>query len=151
MPPTVDCQVCSLAPAKYKCPKCNTEYCSLSCFKQHKEADCQTKTIEAHVTSSSADQQEQEVVDTLAEPQSPFDKVLQDDAIKYYLKFPALKFHLKSLADILSEPQISGENDPYGRRQVALKKLAQLRQGGREENELVEEFVSRVIECMENK
>ncbi|XP_073258305.1 zinc finger HIT domain-containing protein 3-like isoform X3 [Porites lutea] len=31
------CEVCTSAAHKYKCPSCHTKYCSLSCFKTHKE------------------------------------------------------------------------------------------------------------------
>ena len=32
------CEVCTTEPSKYRCPKCNTEYCSLACFKTHKSS-----------------------------------------------------------------------------------------------------------------
>mmetsp|Transcript_41750 Transcript_41750/g.61532 ORF Transcript_41750/g.61532 Transcript_41750/m.61532 type:complete len:230 (+) Transcript_41750:73-762(+) len=32
------CEVCQKEPSKYKCPKCMTPYCSLPCFKKHKDA-----------------------------------------------------------------------------------------------------------------
>ncbi|KAF4378130.1 hypothetical protein F8388_009060 [Cannabis sativa] len=34
------CQVCNEAVSKYKCPSCLTPYCSLICFKKHKEIPC---------------------------------------------------------------------------------------------------------------
>ncbi|XP_022157884.1 zinc finger HIT domain-containing protein 3 isoform X1 [Momordica charantia] len=34
------CQVCNEAPSKYKCPLCLAPYCSLVCFKKHKEVPC---------------------------------------------------------------------------------------------------------------
>lgn len=36
------CEVCSTVESKYKCPKCSTRYCSLECFKAHKNdsGDC---------------------------------------------------------------------------------------------------------------
>jgi len=34
------CQVCDNAPSKYKCPTCFIPYCSLMCFKKHKEVPC---------------------------------------------------------------------------------------------------------------
>ncbi|XP_054801875.1 uncharacterized protein LOC129305801 [Prosopis cineraria] len=34
------CQVCDEAQSKYKCPSCYTPYCSLACFKKHKEIPC---------------------------------------------------------------------------------------------------------------
>lgn len=36
------CEVCSIIESKYKCPKCSIRYCSLECFKAHKNdsGDC---------------------------------------------------------------------------------------------------------------
>ncbi|KAI9257623.1 hypothetical protein BY458DRAFT_535227 [Sporodiniella umbellata] len=33
----VACEVCNNAESKYKCPKCKLQYCSLVCFKNHKD------------------------------------------------------------------------------------------------------------------
>lgn len=41
------CQVCNEAPSKYKCPQCLAPYCSLVCFKKHKEVPCVTKPVSA--------------------------------------------------------------------------------------------------------
>ncbi|KAL9228304.1 hypothetical protein vseg_003898 [Gypsophila vaccaria] len=34
------CMVCSEAKSKYKCPTCVIPYCSLACYKKHKETPC---------------------------------------------------------------------------------------------------------------
>ncbi|KAK4418469.1 Zinc finger HIT domain-containing protein 3 [Sesamum alatum] len=34
------CEVCEEAQSKYKCPSCLIPYCSLACFKKHKEIPC---------------------------------------------------------------------------------------------------------------
>ena len=34
------CAVCTEAPSKYKCPNCKIVYCSLICYKNHKEVPC---------------------------------------------------------------------------------------------------------------
>ncbi|XP_057455425.1 uncharacterized protein LOC130746727 [Lotus japonicus] len=34
------CQVCNQVQSKYKCPSCYLPYCSLVCFKKHKEFPC---------------------------------------------------------------------------------------------------------------
>ncbi|XAR61007.1 hypothetical protein NMG60_11034578 [Bertholletia excelsa] len=34
------CRVCDEAQSKYKCPTCLVPYCSLVCFKKHKEIPC---------------------------------------------------------------------------------------------------------------
>ncbi|XP_047309224.1 uncharacterized zinc-finger protein C4F10.19c [Impatiens glandulifera] len=38
------CEVCNDANSKYKCPSCLTPYCSLVCYKKHKEIPCETTT-----------------------------------------------------------------------------------------------------------
>eukprot|EP00123_Amoebidium_parasiticum_P005282 comp16517_c0_seq1/m.14538 comp16517_c0_seq1/g.14538 ORF comp16517_c0_seq1/g.14538 comp16517_c0_seq1/m.14538 type:complete len:183 (-) comp16517_c0_seq1:143-691(-) len=40
MAPVVECGVCNTNPSKYKCPKCVLRYCSIACFKIHKETPC---------------------------------------------------------------------------------------------------------------
>ena len=40
---TVVCSVCREGERRYKCPVCVAPYCSLTCYKSHKEI-CQTKT-----------------------------------------------------------------------------------------------------------
>ncbi|PIN19444.1 putative MYND Zn-finger protein/hormone receptor interactor [Handroanthus impetiginosus] len=37
---TKKCEVCEEAQSKYKCPTCLIPYCSLACFKKHKEIPC---------------------------------------------------------------------------------------------------------------
>ncbi|XP_022771399.1 zinc finger HIT domain-containing protein 3 isoform X2 [Durio zibethinus] len=38
--PSRQCQVCNQSQSKYKCPSCLVPYCSLACFKRHKETPC---------------------------------------------------------------------------------------------------------------
>ncbi|XP_058197675.1 uncharacterized protein LOC131313403 isoform X2 [Rhododendron vialii] len=40
MGPRKKCGVCDEAESKYKCPNCLVPYCSLVCFKKHKEVPC---------------------------------------------------------------------------------------------------------------
>lgn len=48
------CNVCNINDSRYKCPKCTVNYCSLSCFKLHKQENCQSKTKPAlHETNVS--------------------------------------------------------------------------------------------------
>uniref|UniRef100_A0A0E0N4H5 HIT-type domain-containing protein n=1 Tax=Oryza rufipogon TaxID=4529 RepID=A0A0E0N4H5_ORYRU len=51
------CDVCKEAPSKYKCPACRTPYCSVACFKNHKDKFCQ-KTIPLEEVSKSSLQEE---------------------------------------------------------------------------------------------
>ncbi|KAG2240108.1 hypothetical protein Bca52824_091110 [Brassica carinata] len=34
------CEICEKVVSKYKCPSCLVPYCSLGCFKKHKETPC---------------------------------------------------------------------------------------------------------------
>lgn len=41
------CAICTNDSSKYKCPKCKISYCSLSCFKKHKDSpECESLPIE---------------------------------------------------------------------------------------------------------
>merc|ERR1711977_155910 len=35
------CEVCNEQDSKYKCPKCRTSYCSVVCYKLHKDSSCE--------------------------------------------------------------------------------------------------------------
>ncbi|CAH8322377.1 unnamed protein product [Eruca vesicaria subsp. sativa] len=37
---TSTCEICEKVVSKYKCPSCLVPYCSLGCFKKHKETPC---------------------------------------------------------------------------------------------------------------
>lgn len=81
---------------------------------------------------------------------SPFDKILQDETIQDYLKYPSLRMHLTTVAKLLRDPKFANEMTIEGRKDIALKKIRGLRVGGREENELVEEFINRFLELSQN-
>ncbi|KAF9527387.1 hypothetical protein CPB83DRAFT_856459 [Crepidotus variabilis] len=38
----ISCQICEEQPHKYTCPQCLVVYCSLTCYKKHKESSCST-------------------------------------------------------------------------------------------------------------
>ncbi|CAO2182456.1 unnamed protein product [Urochloa humidicola] len=46
------CSVCKEAPSKYKCPSCRTPYCSVTCFKKHKEESCQKTLLQEEISKS---------------------------------------------------------------------------------------------------
>ncbi len=37
-----ECEICCVAAAKYKCPRCESRTCSLACVKQHKNTSGQS-------------------------------------------------------------------------------------------------------------
>ncbi|KAJ9169714.1 hypothetical protein P3X46_017873 [Hevea brasiliensis] len=67
------CQVCNEAKSKYKCPSCLAPYCSLGCFKKHKETPC-AKPVSAEEKST-------------ADPELTVERSLKvDDASEVLLK-----------------------------------------------------------------
>ena len=137
------CQICSKSESKYKCPTCKIAYCSLACYKSEAHKHEETKSseppaIEPPNSSSSS-----------SEPMTKFDKYIQDDQIKYLLKQPALQFHLLSILTILQDGFINNLNQEQ-KLEVMNLKLNDLRKGGVEQNELVEEFVQRVLKLNDN-
>lgn len=141
------CQVCNKEAAKYKCPGCSTAYCSLVCFKSHKtEKPCSGKR---EITEPVKAVESQSKVPETGLDSSKFDILLRDEKIMYFLRQDSLKIHLKTIFEILKNPTLSGEHSTEMRREVALKRLKELRIGGEEQNELVEEFASRVLELLE--
>ncbi|RYR25327.1 hypothetical protein Ahy_B02g059029 [Arachis hypogaea] len=46
------CQVCNEAQSKYKCPSCYVPYCSLACFKNHKEFPCEKPSAQEDKTTA---------------------------------------------------------------------------------------------------
>ncbi|GMN50383.1 hypothetical protein TIFTF001_019534 [Ficus carica] len=53
MGPNKQCRVCNQAVSKYKCPSCLSPYCSLICFKKHKEIPCSTPVASEQKQKSS--------------------------------------------------------------------------------------------------
>lgn len=150
---TMICGICDENEAKYRCPKCNVHYCSLGCFKGPKHVHTESEKLvqnnaiktDANPEKSSTTNNESSLnVDLYA-------RIVSDAQILSMLKFKSLQFHLSVILKILDDPQVSREQTSAGRREVANAKLTQLREGGSEENELVEDFVARVLELMNKK
>lgn len=117
----------------------------MACFKVHKPA-CTPKDSgkESSQVEQTPEKGEQEAKEPVSDG-SGYEKLINDDIIKSMLRYPALKVHLNTVYTLLTDSQVSGEMTDDGRRTVALKKLRELRKGGREENELVEDFITRIL------
>lgn len=137
--------MCESAPAKYKCPTCSIPYCSLTCFKSEKHQ---------HVTTPHPPRDDElpsetgNAVDTQSAP-SLFQSIADDAVIRQLLSYKSLQVHLATLLNIMHDSSITNEAMAENRRELANLRLCDLRMGGAEKNELVEEFVSRVIELSE--
>lgn len=137
------CGICKEIEAKYRCPKCNVHYCSIGCFKGPNHIHTEN---EKPVQKNANDEKSIE-----NNSSDLYARIASDTQIQSMLKFKSLQFHLSVILKILDDPQVSGEQTSAGRREVANAKLTQLREGGVEENELVEDFVTRVLEMMEER
>jgi hypothetical protein len=95
------CGVCETNPSKYKCPSCRLSYCSVACYKKHKEIPCQTqeKLPVADIKTS-----------LIGQEQRPKDEVIADDileSIKFLSHQDLSKLDESSfLAQQLSDPCI---------------------------------------------
>lgn len=143
------CGICQVEQSKYKCPKCSIAYCSLTCYKSESHTHDNLPTV-TDTTSQPPQQQQQTTTTTTTTPgDDKFLKLLQDDQIKYLLNQPSLQFHLLSIIKILIDPTFTPKNSNIEQKlDIANLKLNDLRIGGIEQNELVEEFVQRCLELM---
>ncbi|RLP64721.1 hypothetical protein L150_03475 [Candida albicans Ca529L] len=148
------CGICQVEQSKYKCPKCSIAYCSLTCYKSESHTHDNLPTV-TDTTSQpppqqqQQSQQQQQQTTTTTPGDDRFSKLLQDDQIKYLLNQPSLQFHLLSIIKILIDPTFTPKNSNIEQKlDIANLKLNDLRIGGIEQNELVEEFVQRCLELM---
>lgn len=152
------CSFCNENVAKYKCPKCAVAYCSLGCFKSesHREMDLKVAHVK-DIHQKPKDETYDEVVNSNRE-QSPtnriFQKIAQDPKIRAMLKYNSLQLHLLTLIKILDDPTLFKSTNEQiftteNKHAMMNLKLNDLRAGGIEQNELVEEFILRVAELYE--
>ncbi|XP_076024670.1 zinc finger HIT domain-containing protein 3 [Genypterus blacodes] len=93
------CSVCSEQTPKYRCPVCKIRYCSLDCYKRHKDT-----CLPVHQSASSVREEAKAAVST--EPWS-VDDLLQDDVIdKVSLEKLQLLGQSKELRDLLCNPHL---------------------------------------------
>lgn len=130
-----DCTICKQQPAKYKCPTCSIDYCSLGCYKSKDHTHVPQAEVEKVTTTNSVDKSEI----------NPLERIMNDLQIQSMLKYKALQIHLNSIIQILKDVSLTNEYQASTRREIANMKLCNLRVGGVEENELVEDFIQRIL------
>lgn len=160
------CSVCHESQAKYKCPKCSIDYCSLACFKSpnHQHLDVVTTdgtgantnttntTTTTNITTSTATITNNTTSGVISAssasstlPQTLFPLIVEDPVIKSLLGYKSLQVHLAVILRLLSESSLTNEPLAENRREIANLRLCDLRTNGSEENALVEEFIQRVL------
>lgn len=132
--------MCLKEQAKYRCPKCPVKYCSLVCFKSPSHSH---DVVEETTAPQGYEKSGEPVKDD--EP-TINQKIANDPVIQSLLKYKSLQVHIAVIIKLLTDSSITNEPLAENRREIANMRLCDLRMGGAEENELVEEFVSRVIE-----
>ncbi|BFU20705.1 HIT zinc finger protein [Entamoeba histolytica HM-3:IMSS] len=76
------CQICTSNKAKYKCPKCLTPYCTVSCFKKHK-SQCKEEIKKSEpILPKRKDKKTNYLSDTIKE------KILEDKRLLEILQIP---------------------------------------------------------------
>lgn len=70
---------------------------------------------------------------------------MKDPQIQSMLRFKSLQVHMNAVVRILQDPSLTNEHQAMNRREIANMKLCNLRVGGLEENELVEDFIKRFL------
>ncbi|KAF9912530.1 hypothetical protein BX616_010319 [Lobosporangium transversale] len=90
------CGVCNTEPSKYKCPVCTLPYCSLVCYKKHKETPCEKpiptpepETIPVPPVAPVPDYLKEEPVALLNEER--LERIAQSNKVKEMLQNPGLR------------------------------------------------------------
>ncbi|KAL8488302.1 hypothetical protein ACS0TY_024091 [Phlomoides rotata] len=115
------CEVCEDAHSKYKCPTCLIAYCSLPCFKKHKEIPCQkVEPIkeEKACPSSTKNDDKPSYVDEESEvlQESQLQSVASCNEIRSLVKNEKLQklvYNIDSSADPESELDKAMEEEPF--------------------------------------
>lgn len=147
----VTCAVCAENESKYTCPKCKCRYCSLKCFRSQKHVDMDNASVAATVDVK---QQEQEKVqannvenEDISDPM--IKTLVSDRTFQSYIASPVIQFHVMTILEIINNVSLTNEYSKDGRYEIASRKLNNLRQGGVEENEYVDEFVQWLVTWLE--
>ena len=110
------CVVCQEASNKYKCPKCKAIYCSVKCYKVHKEQDCQRGTPgqsnSSDAPDTNIDTEEKVMVDedlpkVLSTQQ--LNKLSSSSYIKSTLKSKRLREHVVAIDSIVNSNERRNE------------------------------------------
>ncbi|KAL4558600.1 hypothetical protein LXL04_036801 [Taraxacum kok-saghyz] len=120
-PPKKGCKVCEKAESKYKCPACFIPYCSLICFKKHKETPCDKPVpvpeIDTSIAISTIDVDRPCYIDDDEDvlPQSQLECIASSNEIRDALKDEDLQ---KLIRDIDSSADARTELDKAMEQQV---------------------------------
>lgn len=143
------CTICNEKEYKYTCPKCKCRYCSLACFKSLKHVELDENLFQKSEVNEKKDNNEsnEEEPTTIKDPM--LQELVNDRKFKEYIASPVLQYHILTILEILDNVSLTNEYSKDGRLEIASRKLNNLRYGGMEENQFVNEFISWLINWME--
>ncbi|VBB83182.1 Conserved hypothetical protein [Yarrowia lipolytica] len=153
--------------SKYTCPKCQSRYCSLVCYKkqehhnkhevrEEKDTDTKEKSVNnteksGAVSETTTQEPNHDTTGSSTPKLSIYDPLIKDEVIQKLLSYQSTKTHLKHIATLLKDSKLSRESTEEGRMEIANLGLLELRAGGENENEAIEEFCQRALDLMEDK
>ncbi|CAH8847968.1 unnamed protein product [Trichobilharzia szidati] len=104
------CIICTTETSKYKCPVCISPYCSLVCYKAHKQNGCEKKNCTPNVVQTLVEPEDDDMIDYV--PRKVLKRLKDSDRIRELLKNP----HLRSLLRFLNET-----DKPYSAMENAMR------------------------------
>ncbi|KAL6942097.1 hypothetical protein ACO0QE_003263 [Hanseniaspora vineae] len=152
----MNCEVCQEETFKYKCPACQLKYCSLACYKTHKETHANDtkdsepsgKSEETTASETKSEEQTESVTSNQKLNTSIYQNLLEHNKIiQELLSYNAVKYHLHKVYKILTIPEGASNTvqSTEQKEQMAVDYLNTLRTGGNHYNEAVEEFCQVVL------
>lgn len=133
-----------------------SKYCSLVCFKSAKHVELDEKKSESKGVVEEGEEQKEkqdqnEKQDIATEIDDPMvAELVKESQFQEYVKSPIIQFHLFTILEIMENVSVTNEYSRDGRLEIASRKLNNLRTGGVEENEYVEEFVEWLLVWIDN-
>ncbi|KAK8794213.1 hypothetical protein JH06_1398 [Blastocystis sp. subtype 4] len=101
------CSICQQEKAKYKCPKCSSGYCSVQCYKSHKEmcggessngVDLIVKTADENSELDSEEESRDDITGSLI-PRENLEQIRESESIRELLNEPYIQKAILSVIE----------------------------------------------------
>lgn len=124
----------------------------MGCFKKEIHTEKHTNTEEnTEEDTKAASNDTNTTTEVTTKLPSIYDPLINDEIIQKLLSFKSTKTHLKHIATLLKDSKLAREATEEGRMEIANLGLLELRAGGENENEAIEEFCQRAMELLEQQ
>jgi hypothetical protein len=102
------CEVCNQEQYKYKCPTCRITYCSVPCFKRHKQEPCQAPP-QAVATTQPFSQPQSHEADDDKDNDLLSEQTLNSLAVNRTLQSMLSNPHLRAMLDTIDSSRQPGQ------------------------------------------